>query len=268
MERVRTQDAVALPAQLTHQRINLPCIVCIIVALFCCIKDRAAHAGSVSRAFTDALFSPETWIPLGASVASYASGADRKISDWATENTPIFGGITDARTASDNISGLLFISTYTTAAIHHSTQQKYSLSTGLTFDTLAIGVNAYQTDNFKRWTDRKRPLSPESDESFLSGHSSNAHVMGTLSAIHMRHIFRNDPYYSDIASASAYVASGAVAWARVEGGRHYPSDVLAGAALGNFIANFANNLLQSDAHARFGVFQDSDGWKVLTRWEF
>ncbi len=31
------------------------------------------------------------------------------------------------------------------------------------------------------------------------------------------------------------------AWARVEGGRHYPSDVLFGAALGNFVAIFVRN---------------------------
>ncbi len=31
------------------------------------------------------------------------------------------------------------------------------------------------------------------------------------------------------------------AWARVEGGKHYPSDVLFGAALGNFVAIFVRD---------------------------
>ena len=34
------------------------------------------------------------------------------------------------------------------------------------------------------------------------------------------------------------VRASGVAWARVEAGRHFPSDVLAGAALGNFITTF------------------------------
>jgi membrane-associated phospholipid phosphatase len=34
----------------------------------------------------------------------------------------------------------------------------------------------------------------------------------------------------------------ATAWGRIEGKKHYPSDVLAGAALGNFIGNFVTGL--------------------------
>ncbi len=33
----------------------------------------------------------------------------------------------------------------------------------------------------------------------------------------------------------------ATAWARIEAKRHYPTDVLAGAALGNFIGAFIND---------------------------
>jgi len=34
--------------------------------------------------------------------------------------------------------------------------------------------------------------------------------------------------------------AGATAWARVEGGVHFPSDVLLGIGLANFFANFVN----------------------------
>ena len=35
----------------------------------------------------------------------------------------------------------------------------------------------------------------------------------------------------------------ATAWARVEADRHFPSDVLAGVALGNFVAEFMRGIL-------------------------
>ena len=38
--------------------------------------------------------------------------------------------------------------------------------------------------------------------------------------------------------AGNIVAASAVGWARVEAGGHYPSDVLAGAALGHFLTSF------------------------------
>ena len=38
-----------------------------------------------------------------------------------------------------------------------------------------------------------------------------------------------------------FLMAGGTAWARVEAQRHYPSDVLAGAALGNFIVTFIHD---------------------------
>jgi membrane-associated phospholipid phosphatase len=38
-----------------------------------------------------------------------------------------------------------------------------------------------------------------------------------------------------------YLLASGVGWARVEGRRHYPSDVLAGAALGHFLTAFIHD---------------------------
>ena len=47
------------------------------------------------------------------------------------------------------------------------------------------------------------------------------------------------------------IAAG-TAWARVEGCKHYPSDVLFGAALGNFVAIFVHDaFLPADSITRF-----------------
>jgi hypothetical protein len=39
------------------------------------------------------------------------------------------------------------------------------------------------------------------------------------------------------------VTLGLVAWARIEAGEHFPSDVLAGAAIGNFVTAFIHDFL-------------------------
>ena len=53
-----------------------------------------------------------------------------------------------------------------------------------------------------------------------------------------------------------------MAWARVEGDRHYPSDVLAGAALGHFLSAFIHDAflgLPEDKKFDFAVFAYKNG---------
>jgi membrane-associated phospholipid phosphatase len=50
------------------------------------------------------------------------------------------------------------------------------------------------------------------------------------------------------------VIAAGTSWARVEGGKHYPSDVLFGAALGNFVAIFVHDaFLPADSKTRFNA---------------
>jgi hypothetical protein len=62
-----------------------------------------------------------------------------------------------------------------------------------------------------------------------------------------------------------------VAWARVEGEKHYPTDVLVGAALGNFITRFVHDAFMNlDEHERFSFYLEParDGGKLFLTWEF
>ena len=52
--------------------------------------------------------------------------------------------------------------------------------------------------------------------------------------------------------------AGATAWARVEGGVHYPSDVLAGAALGHFVTSTFTHALLTRPQAQARVTLDLD----------
>ena len=51
-----------------------------------------------------------------------------------------------------------------------------------------------------------------------------------------------------------FLATG-VGWARVEAGKHYPSDVLAGAALGHFLSAFIYDaFIGLPEHRRLGIY--------------
>jgi membrane-associated phospholipid phosphatase len=71
--------------------------------------------------------------------------------------------------------------------------------------------------------------------SFYSGHASAAFAVATYYtlAITNRYGIENTWYYSTVLAATAT----SIAWLRVEGGKHYPSDVIVGAAVGTTISS-------------------------------
>ena len=112
----------------------------------------------------------------------------------------------------------------------------------------------------KHLTDRERP--DDSDrQSFPSAHSAGAFAFASvgrrnLDAIEMDGSVRT-------ALDAGFTSLGvATAWARVEAEKHYPTDVLAGAALGNFVtAVLCDAFLGLDAASsvRFGIAPDPNG---------
>jgi membrane-associated phospholipid phosphatase len=88
----------------------------------------------------------------------------------------------------------------------------------------------------KSATDRTRSNGSDR-ESFPSGHSSGAALFTTLTSKNL------EAYgWSDSALIASRLGLGtltaATAWARVEANQHYPSDVLAGIAIGHFFGAF------------------------------
>jgi membrane-associated phospholipid phosphatase len=65
-------------------------------------------------------------------------------------------------------------------------------------------------------------------DSFASGHTTEAFALATVIAEH---------YDSIWIKAASYTVASAVGWARLNNNEHWASDVLAGAALGTFVAH-------------------------------
>lgn len=201
----------------------------------------------VARAAADAATDPFTWAPAVGAAALQIGGADEEIADWANEQTPVFGSREVASDASDWLRAAS-VAIYFGAGLGAPAPPGQWLSAkakGLAVGAAAIGATIGATDLSKEIADRERPLG-QSNRSFPSGHASSSSVSARLAADALR--YYDMPRGARIA-ANAGLASLALTtgWARVEAGEHHPADVLAGAALGNFLAVFATEAFLRDA---------------------
>ena len=194
----------------------------------------------IIKAAKDALLDPQTWVPAAGALVFGIGDWDREASDWATEHTPIFGSQEDAEQASDDLWSILKAELLVTALATPSgddpQQWAVTKAKGLAVEYGAIAVNGYATDWIKEGVGRQRP-NGDDYKSFPSGHVSSSFAHATLSnrnfdSIDMPKGIRRACQIGNVALA------GTVAWARVEGKAHYPSDVLAAAALGHFLSAF------------------------------
>ena len=194
----------------------------------------------IVKAARDALLDPQTWVPAAGALVFTVGDWDQKVSDWATEHTPIFGSQDGARQASDNLLWFLAAETPVTALATPSgdSPQEWAMAkaTGLAVEYVALGINGFATDELKDAAHRERP-NGANHKSFPSGHSSGAFAGATLSNRNLDSIDMPKGVRRACEIANLGLAS-AVAWARVEGKAHYPADVLAGAALGHFLTAF------------------------------
>jgi membrane-associated phospholipid phosphatase len=104
---------------------------------------------------------------------------------------------------------------------------------------LALGATEGMTDLLKITTDRTRP-DHSNDRSFPSGHASISFAASTLANRNLEFL-RLPAWAQQSLTVGNLTLASAVAWARVEGGRHFPSDVLAGAAIGHFFSAFIHD---------------------------
>ena len=195
-------------------------------------------SAQTSEAAVSAVTSPATWGPLGLAAVFGLSGLDDEVSDWASDETPIFGSRSNARDASDylrwGLEGGMVASTLIAAALDDG-DDGWNRIAG---SAVAYGGTRLVTDGLKSLAGRERP-NERNDESFPSGHSSMSFVSASLIEDNLGLDGLSTPLKTSL-SFGLYGLASATAWARVEAEEHHPSDVLAGAALGNFFARFSS----------------------------
>ena len=227
----------------------------------------------IRRAAIKASSSPETWAPVAAALALQIDDLDGRVSDWASENTPVFGSRDHADKWSDhlvNSSGAVYLLTVlATPSGDDPPEWLKSKFKGLMTGTAAWGLTAGATDLLKGGLGRTRPDGSD-NRSLPSGHTSAAASFTTLSRYNIRTLSMPSKQAVIMNMGIAGIAAG-TAWATIEANRHYPSDVLLGYALGHFFSNFINDAflgIDFKKEAFFIIDPLIDGVMVSMGWQY
>jgi membrane-associated phospholipid phosphatase len=194
----------------------------------------------IKKAAYDAIVDPQTYIPAAGALVFAIGDWDHKVSDWATEHTPVFGSQNTARNVSYYLLWSLVGETVVTAIVVPDGNDSKKLiadqAKNLGMEVGAFGVTQLGTSILKYSTERQRP-NRKNNQSFPSGHASGAFTASTLSNRNLDLMDMPNGLRTGLQVGNILLASG-TAWARVEGNEHFPSDVLAGAALGHLLSVF------------------------------
>ena len=234
--------------QPTESKANSAKQLVVLVAIFvvltgCAGGDWGARSGfpgswqAVGDAALDAARQPSVWVPLSGALVVGVGDLDDNISDWAVREQPLFGS--NAADVSDTLldASLGIWAATTLLAPTDSIGDKLR---GTAVQASSIVLTGGISEGLKSLTDRTRP-NGENDNSFPSGHASQAAVRSYWARTNLNHV--DLPKGVQIGSSVALHSLGyATAWARVEANRHFPSDVLVGLALGNFLGKFMQAL--------------------------
>ena len=197
----------------------------------------------VRRAAVSAATDPWVWGPLAGAAVLQVDNLDHRISRWGRTHTPIFGSNANAtrwsyrlRSASVgvDIAALLFAPSGPFGKTWLEDKAKGYL-VNLVAATTAIESNTL----ISRMVRRERP-NRVNDHSFPSNHTTASAVYTRLATLNLQEIPMNHGF-RDALDVGLHGLTFATAWARIEGGWHYPSDTLFGMALGNFCADFFTN---------------------------
>jgi hypothetical protein len=118
--------------------------------------DYWPHGGRWKRATMNALASRGTWVPLiGAGVVAIDDW-DQEVSDWATENTPVFGSTEDAIEASDNLKTVTTVAMVGTALAVPNGEGAWEWKPErLLIEVGAVQLNNVLTSGLKSATERE-----------------------------------------------------------------------------------------------------------------
>ena len=129
----------------------------------------------VGKAALNAALEPETWAPVAGAVIFQIDHFDRRVSNWASKSTPIFGSKNNADGASEYLQAASEGATVITALATPSGEEPGDWATaklkGLGVDIAAVALAEGATDGLKYATNRTRP-DKSGHDSFPSGHTS------------------------------------------------------------------------------------------------
>jgi PAP2 superfamily protein len=226
----------------------------------------------LGQAAWNAARSPATWAPAAGALALQADHADRKVVAWAAREHPVFGSRENASRRSDDLletSGAIWAASMAVAPSGDTAAEWSRAKAGGIGVQTGGGILMRETVGFlKQNTNRSRPSGGHG--SFPSAHAAGAALYSTFAAAN-----GEASGWSPGAVAASNIGLGAItaatAWARVEANFHYPSDVLAGIAIGRFFGVFFTDALLGLDNPRSAVVvlePSREGAVALVRFNF
>ncbi|MGI9433818.1 MAG: phosphatase PAP2 family protein [Geminicoccaceae bacterium] len=199
------------------------------------INDSLPSRSVVAEAAKEAALEPRTWVPLAGAAVLGVTGWDQDISDWAARETPIFGSQDRARAASDSlqyglVGGMLVSSVFAPTEAGDGGFPTARVAANL----LAFGSANATVAGLKEIVRRERPDDTDR-RSFPSGHAVAAFTSSSLIEQNVDQTIAS-PVTRGVVTAGTIGLAAATSWARVEGNKHYPVDILVSAAIGHFFA--------------------------------
>lgn len=208
----------------------------------------------LARAAGAAARDPATWSPLLVAGVLSAGELDDNLSDWAARHQPLFGS--SAASASDDLRSAA-TAAYVLTALAAPSPGLPEKAGGLAVGFATLSLTHGATEGIKRSTGRTRPDRTD-DRSFPSGHTSTASSAATLARRNLAYLDLA-PWLDRGLRAGLHGIAAGTGWARVEAEKHHVSDVLAGYALGNFVAAFMHHAFMTapvDVEVTFRAFGD------------
>lgn len=197
----------------------------------------------VGAAALDAAKSPRFWGPLAGAAVFQLDGWDRRVSNWARRNTPVFGSEQNALTWSDRLrsasSYVYFASVLATPSGDDPKDWVLDKLRGTAVGYAAIGVTDEESSLLKNAAARERPNGADT-QSMPSSHTSRSAVLTQLAERNVQSLDLG-PVTRTALDVALDGLTYATAWARVESGWHYPSDTLVGMSIGNFNGAFLSD---------------------------
>jgi membrane-associated phospholipid phosphatase len=226
----------------------------------------------VGEAALHAAKDPWVWAPLAGAAILQIDDWDEGVSDWAVDNTPVFGSVQSAQDWSDYLeatAGVAYVaSVFATPSGDYGSDWWSAKARGGAVGLGAIAASSLTVEGLKQVVTRERP--DGNDRSFPSGHAAVAGSADTLSVRNLQSIPMNDGLRTAL-TVGADTLTFATGWARVESAAHYPSDVLVGISIGNFFGRmFSDAFLNDGISERLALaFEPVDGGgELVWNWKF
>lgn len=200
----------------------------------------------LKSAAVKAIKDPHVWAPLVAATALQINDYDTELSDHLREETPLFGSSQNASEMSDNLRDFTEVAYVSTALLVPTGDDNWLLTKGklIGAEFLTVEATSKVTSNLKGQFERERP-NGSNRKSLPSGHAATSSIQASMAQINIEHLPISETS-KDVLDYSVIGAAGLTGWARVEAGMHYPSDVLAGYALGRFLGHIAHSFIMPD----------------------